>query len=133
MLKYLFKSPKSSESSDVKYEFKLMHSFEKRKKESEFVLEKYNDKIPIIVEKSDSSKVADIDKHKYLIPKSLTAGQFIYLIRKRIKLSSSEALFIFINNETIPVMTSTMAELYEKCADKDGFLYISYASENTFG
>lgn len=130
MLKYLFKSPKPSET---KYEFKLMHSFEKRKKESEFVINKYNDRIPVIVEKSDSSKVVDIDKHKYLIPKDLSAGQFMYLIRKRIKINSVDALFIFVNNETIPLMNQSMGELYEQSADKDGFLYISYASENTFG
>lgn len=130
MFKYLFKSPKSA---DAKYEFKLIHSFEKRKAESEYVLNKYEDKIPIIVEKSEHSKVADIDKHKYLVPKDLTAGQFIYMVRKRVKIASTEALFIFINNETIPVLNQTMQKLYDEHADKDGFLYVSYAAENTFG
>jgi GABA(A) receptor-associated protein len=35
------------------------------------------------VEKSD---IATIDKKKYLVPADLTVGQFVYVIRKRIKL-----------------------------------------------
>jgi len=130
MLKYLFKTPKPNEKN---YEFKLMHSFEERKRESERVSKKYDDRVPVVVEKSDISDVADIDRHKYLIPKDLTVGQFIYLIRKRIDLTSSDALFIFVNNETIPLMKEHMGTLYGKHADVDGFLYITYASEATFG
>lgn len=40
----------------------------------------------------------DIDKKKYLVPSDLTVGQFVYVIRKRIKLSPEKGIFIFINN-----------------------------------
>jgi GABA(A) receptor-associated protein len=51
------------------------------------------------VEKSD---IPTIDKKKYLVPSDMTVGQFIYVIRKRIKLSPEKAIFIFVNN-VLPV------------------------------
>ena len=71
-------------------------------------------------------------KKKYLVPNELTAGQFMYVIRRRIKLEPSKALFIFING-TIPCSSTLMIELYEKYKDQDGFLYITYNGENVFG
>ena len=59
-------------------------------------------------------------------------SQFLYVIRKRIKLKPSESIFIMANNRLCPNNT-TLYEIYEKSVDKDGFLYITYTSENTFG
>ena len=39
----------------------------------------------MIVEKAEKSDISDIDKQKYLVPADLTVGQFVYVIRKRIK------------------------------------------------
>ena len=43
------------------------------------------------------------------------------------------SLYIFINGETLAPPSATMSALYSENKDEDGFLYISYASENTFG
>lgn len=40
--------------------------------------------------------------HRYLVPADLTVGQFVYVIRKRIKLSPEKAIFIFVNNVLPP-------------------------------
>ena len=133
------------------------------------IREKYPDRIPVIVEKAGRSDIPDIDKKKYLVPGDLTAGQFVYVIRKRIKLSPEKAIFIFVNNIlpptgefgtpppvqrrtrthttrrllltrcsplTPPPHTHTaalMSSIYEEHKDEDGFLYIVYSGENTFG
>ena len=73
--------------------FKNSKSENDRIIESSKILEKYPDRIPIIIEKDKKSKLKNIDKNKYLVPKNMTLGQFIYVIRKRIDLDSSEALF----------------------------------------
>ena len=113
--------------------FKREFSFEYRLDESSRVLTKYPDRKPIICEKSNSQKdLPDIDKKKYLIPDELTMGQFIYVIRKRMKLKPEEALFLFINNKIIS-STAIIGHLYYQEKDQDGFLYIQYAKENTFG
>lgn len=62
--------------------FKLEHSIDQRKAESSRIRAKYADRIPVICERSDKSKVQDIDKKKYLVPADLTVSQFMYVIRK---------------------------------------------------
>jgi GABA(A) receptor-associated protein len=113
--------------------FKEEHPLEKRQAEAGRIKEKYPDRIPVIVERAENSKsIPDIDKKKYLVPADLTVGQFVYVIRKRIKLSPEKAIFIFIDNK-LPPSASLMSAVYEEMKDKDGFLYIKYSGENTFG
>ncbi|KAL5650447.1 hypothetical protein ACJX0J_041256, partial [Zea mays] len=81
--------------------FKLEHPLEKRQSEANRIREKYPDRIPVIVEKAERSDIPDIDKKKYLVPADLTVGQFVYVVRKRIKLSAEKAIFIFVKN-TLP-------------------------------
>ena len=112
--------------------FKNKNSFDKRKEESDSVIDKYPDRIPIIVQKHTGSELDDIDKHKYLVPKSMSITQFSFIIRKRIKLEPSQAIFITINNKLVG-SGKTISELYNDEKDEDGFLYMVYTGENTFG
>lgn len=81
---------------------KVLHTkTEKRKAEAERIRQKYPDRIPVICEKVEKSDIPTIDKKKYLVPADLTVGQFVYVIRKRIKLSPEKAIFIFVN-EILP-------------------------------
>ena len=117
-------------SISFKHEFR----FQDRLDEARRVLNKYPDRIPIICERSLTSTIdcPIIDKRKYLVPRDLTMGQFLYVIRKRLRLLPEKALFLFVNG-TIPPTTSLINEVYNRHKDDDGYLYISYAQENTFG
>ncbi len=53
---------------------------------------------------------------RYLVPADLTVGQFVYVIRKRIKLSSEKAIFIFVKNVLPPTGTSKVSETLELCS-----------------
>lgn len=103
----------------------------------------------MICEKVEKSDIATIDKKKYLVPADLTVGQYVYVIRKRIKLSPEKAIFIFVD-EVLPPTAALMSSIYEEHKDEDGFLYITYvplicaklgsladrcrySGENTFG
>lgn len=113
----------------------------------------------VICEKADRTDIPTIDKKKYLVPsvsaqsimgvavglqtmvlisffalrhQDLTVGQFVYVIRKRIKLSPEKAIFIFVD-EVLPATAALMSAIYEEHKDEDGFLYVSYSGENTFG
>ena len=108
------------------------YSFDQRLQESTKIKLKYPNSVCTIVEKSPTSNIARIDKKKFLIPKDLTIGQFIYVIRKRINLRPSEAIFIFINN-TLPPSIATIGSIYDKYQNEDGFLYMEYRGENVFG
>ncbi|KAF3633923.1 Autophagy-related protein 8C [Capsicum annuum] len=104
----------------------------KRRAEASRIREKYPDRIPVIVEKSERSDIPNIDKKKYLVPADLTVGQFVYVIRKRIKLSAEKAIFIFVDN-VLPPTGAIMSSIYDEKKDEDGFLYVTYSGENTFG
>jgi GABA(A) receptor-associated protein len=112
--------------------FKQEYQYEERVKESTSMRNKYPDRIPVICEKNGNNRVPEIDKKKYLVPSDLTVGQFIYIIRKRLKLSSDQAIFIFIN-EFIPPSNSLLSHMDELYRDKDGFMYITYSGESVFG
>ena len=112
--------------------FKNEHTVEQRKAEAERIRAKYPDRIPVICEKTEKSNVQDIDKKKYLVPADLTCGQFVYVIRKRLKLPAEQAIFLFVNG-VIPPTAALMSTVHEEHKDVDGFLYVSYSGENTFG
>ena len=48
------------------------------------------------------------------MPSDLTVGQFVYVIRKRIKLSPERAIFIFIDNKLPPSGTLTKGFAYAR-------------------
>merc|ERR1719252_232641 len=104
--------------------FKTEHTLEKRTAEAKRIRSKYPDRIPVICEKAKGSDIPDIDKKKYLVPADLTVGQFVYVVRKRIKMSAEKAIFIFINN-VLPPTAMLMSEVYADKKDEDGFLYIT--------
>lgn len=113
-------------------DFKKKYTLEERLQETKRIREKYPDRIPIIIEKSANSTVPDINKNKYLVPKEITIGQFIYIIRKRIELSQDKAIFLFLN-DNIPATSNVLEQLYEEYKDEDNFIYFTYAGEATFG
>ncbi|KAJ7981292.1 Autophagy-related protein [Quillaja saponaria] len=116
----------------AKSSFKMEHTLERRQAEASHIREKYPDRIPVIVERAEKSGVPEIDKKKYLVPADLTVGQFVYVVRKRIKLGPEKAIFIFVKN-ILPPTASMMSVIYEEYKDEDGFLYMTYSGENTFG
>jgi len=115
-----------------KSEFKAQHPADKRKAEAQRIRAKYPDRIPVIAEKAADSDIPDIDKKKYLVPADLSVGQFVYVIRKRIKLKAEKAIFIFVNN-SLPPTAALMSQIYKEHKDEDGFLYVTYSGESTFG
>jgi GABA(A) receptor-associated protein len=114
------------------YNFKKTHNLTQRKNESERIKGKYPERIPVIVEVYDKI-LPHLDKNKYLVPSDLTVGQLQYVLRKRIKLSPDQAMFLFINQKNSYPTGSLLSEIYDKNVDEDGFLYISISAENTFG
>ena len=98
------------------------------------IFKKYPDRIPVCVYKNKgATNTPDIDKEKYLVPYDLTVGQFLYVIRKRIKLKPEEALYIYFDGNLVNTSV-TIKEIYTMYKDKeDDMLYAVYSTENTFG
>jgi GABA(A) receptor-associated protein len=115
-------------------DFRSAHTFETRQLEAQRIVQKFPGRVPVIVERSNAAKktVPLIDKQKFLVPGDLTLGQFVFVIRTRMKLPPESALFCFVGN-SLPTTGTLMRELYGRHRENDGFLYVSYCGENTFG
>ena len=122
-----------------------MHKFSKpfvekytlaeRFRECNNIIKKYPDKIPIICEKNIRDKdTIDIDKHKFLVSRDINIGQFVYVIRTRLRLPPSAALFLFVGDYyTILPNSTPIIDAYDQFKNSDGFLYLTYSKENVFG
>jgi len=116
------------------YQKKFTHT--QRKIEADRIIEKYPNRIPIICERSKTctdNDVAALDKRKYLVPKDLRLADFMYVIRKRMKLSPDKSIFLFVGNNNLAPCSALLGLLYSQYKNNDGFLYISYNGESTFG
>ncbi|XP_030551814.1 autophagy-related protein 8i-like [Rhodamnia argentea] len=112
--------------------FKEEFTFDERLDESRDIIAKYPNRVPVIVERYSRSKLPDMEKRKFLVPRDMSVGQFIHILSSRLRVAPGKALFIFVKN-TLPQTASLMDSVYESFKDEDGFLYMCYSSEKTFG
>ncbi|CAM4731222.1 unnamed protein product [Leuciscus chuanchicus] len=114
--------------------FKQRKSLATRKHEVAGIRTKFPTKIPVIIERYQREKyLPPLDKTKFLVPQELTMTQFVTIIRNRMTLMPNQAFYLLINNSGIASMSLTMAQLYKDHKDEDGFLYMTYASQEMFG
>ena len=112
--------------------FKTKYTLEKRKTESKRIRIKNPDRVALILERAVGSTLVDLDKKKYLVPNKITVGQFLFSLRKKIHLNAATALFVFVNRALLPP-AYLMSQAYHEYKDEDGFLYVQYTAESTFG
>ena len=107
---------------------------EKQKLEAQKIRAMHPDRIPVIVNKSKDSKLPDMKYKKYLVQAETTVGEFIYIIRNRIKLRPDQAIFLFLNKtNTLAPINQMLSQVYEENKDECGFLFMTYCEESTFG
>ena len=70
------------------------------------------DRVPIICERSETSKIPYVDKVKYMVPQDMQAFHFIFMVRKRIKLRQVDSLFFYTNGRNIINANSLMGDIY---------------------
>jgi GABA(A) receptor-associated protein len=114
--------------------YKTQYSFEQRFAEAQKVRQKFPGRYPFIIERANVARmtIPEVDKKKYLVPGDITMGQFIGIIRRNMQVRPEIAIFFFING-SLPTTGELMKELYSRHVDKDGFAYMQYAGESTFG
>jgi GABA(A) receptor-associated protein len=125
-------SPEKKRTSD-NLSGDISNDYLERVKKSQIILEKYPDRVPLIILPSKNDRDSyPIDKTKYITPRDLTLLQLQQIIRKRIKFPAEKALFMFIKNKIYPV-SAMVGTIYDTNKDPDGFLYVTYCQESTFG
>ena len=55
------------------------------------------------------------------------------MIRKRVEIAKEGAFFLLVGGKHSITGDTLISEIYERYKDEDGFLYIAYASELTWG
>ena len=88
--------------------------------------------VPTIIEPHGAS-APPLDKEKYLLPADLTCAQLIYVVRKRLRMLPSEALFLFCHSTMIHGAMPIRDLHFRFACQEDGFLYVCYSLENAFG
>ncbi|KAG7264271.1 hypothetical protein CRUP_000788 [Coryphaenoides rupestris] len=83
--------------------FKQRRSFADRCKEVQQIREQHPNKIPVIIE------------------------------RRRLQLNPTQAFFLLVNQHSLVSVSTPISDIYEQERDEDGFLYMVYASQETFG
>ncbi|XP_052655277.1 microtubule-associated proteins 1A/1B light chain 3C-like isoform X2 [Harpia harpyja] len=114
--------------------FKQRKSLATRMHEVTEIRIKYPNKIPVVVERYQKEKtLPPLNRTKFLVSQDLPLSQFAVTLRTRLCLTSSQTFYLLVNNKGLPNMAITMQELYRDNKDEDGFLYLTYASQEMFG
>ena len=120
--------------------FKKEFSLDQRISESNRILAKYPDRVPVIIECNDKELSSLIKKKKFLVPRDISVSYLLGIIRGRVSIPSNKALFIFHDSRMLSSL-SIIGEIYEQDREYkfnspeqyDKFLYINIAYESTFG
>lgn len=119
--------------------FKDLFTKEERIAESNRIIAKYPDYIPVIIDCSE--KLGQLKKQKFLVPSEVSASHLLHSVRKQFETKKSDAIFMFCD-DTMICPTTMMKTIYADYkiknkitnrGDSDKFLYIDMNLESVFG
>lgn len=105
---------------------------ETRKRIHESILESNPGKIQIVILDPVQKNSPVLPKKKYLVSPLMTVNDFTKCLKSKMILHSNQTIFLTCGQEII-TGSKTISEIYNNHKDEDGFLYISYRTEDTFG
>ena len=124
----------SSSRSSTTSSYKTKYTLDERIKQSESILAKYVNYIPVIVE--CDPQIGVMKKQKFLVPQNVNCSHMIVAVRNQLKLDPSKSIFIFYNNNII-CPTENINVVYRRYLTQidngDKFFHIYVTTENTFG
>jgi GABA(A) receptor-associated protein len=118
----------------MKFYKEIVSDMEKRKEEAEELMRVHCDRLPIVVEAYKGHDIRfELEQNRFLVPRLYTFHEFIFHIRRKIKMEKSESLYVVVGNSHLPAMNRTMLSIYNEFKDPDGYLYLTYSSQQVWG
>lgn len=131
---YIRRNVMMNKNLTPKKSFKERRTFEQRAADADEIRQRNPNRVPIIVERYKlENQLPLLDKNKFLVPDFLTVAELCKIVRRRLQLNPTQAIFLLVNQKSIVSGSLTMAELYQNEKDPDGFLYVVFASQDVFG
>ncbi len=117
--------------------FKESTTYNHRVKKSKYLLDSYEGRIPVIIEKAKKETILNnINRNKYLIPVNMTISNILMLIRQNLTINENQSIYIITKSNNTTIMlnpTQSLENVYNTYKCNDGFLYLEYCGENVFG
>ena len=95
------------------------------------LVSKHENKIPVVVE-TDTRSTLKFFSFKMSLKPTVQVSALAKIVRDKIQLSNSEAIFLFCGNVSL-AGNRMLGDTYEKYRDNDGFLYIVVSNIESFG
>lgn len=102
--------------------------------------------VPVLVFRADKPTRTDVQvtKHTFLVGVDQTFGEFACMLRSSrgkgerpwLRMANGDpslALYYTVGANTMPRHTATVGELFREHQSDDGFLYVRFNAESTFG
>ena len=97
------------------------------------VIARRPDHLPVVLERG-TAQTPWMDRERFLPHHTVTAGELMAVVRRRLSISSTQALFMSTSGGVLVAPQQLLSDLYAKYRDdEDGFLYLRYSLESTFG
>lgn len=102
----------------------------KRKEEFKNISFRNPNMVPVILKFNNAGDETEL---KLLVPKAFTFQDFLFSIRRKLKVGEKNALFLQVGEKVSPALDKSFLTVYKEHKDVDGFLYVRATIENHFG
>lgn len=115
-------------------DFKLSSTYEHRYRLAESILQKYPDRIPVIVYPKKGSSLK-MKRNKFLSPDNVTVARFIYELRRHIEgINENKAIYVVLTDKNLLVnMSEPISLVHDRHRSDDLFLYMTVCEESCYG
>lgn len=104
-----------------------------RKAEYDKIMKLFPGKVPIILERySKETELPLLDKPRILVSEDTSISSILMFIRKRLQIKDTQSIYLVVDNIMV-TPTTAIFELSHYNQSDDGFVYLTYASQNVFG